>query len=130
MLPSDRFRRQHDELHKLALEIETALSGAEFPGNAREVRRMMARLKGKLMVHSTMENDALYPRLLAHTDPVVRGRARAMFDERIEADPKRFADHTREIFAKLLRRMERENDELYPLADREEDGVPRTNTTS
>ena len=148
MLPSDRFRRQHDELHKLALEIETALSGAEFPGNAREVRRMMARLKGKLMVHSTMENDALYPRLLAHTDPVVRGRARAMFDElghiyeavgehhnawssveRIEADPRRFADHTREIFAKLLRRMERENDELYPLADREEDDVPRTNPT-
>lgn len=149
MLPSDRFRRQHDELYKLATEIDSALSSAQYPENAREIRRMMARLKGKLVVHSTMENDALYPRLLAHSDPVVRGRARAMFDElgpiyeavgdhhsawssveRIQADPRRFADHTREIFAKLLRRMERENDELYPLADRAEDDLPRTNGAS
>ncbi|MET0595634.1 MAG: hemerythrin domain-containing protein [Polyangiaceae bacterium] len=146
MASSDRFRSQHDELYKLALEIDAALSSAEYPGNAREVRRMMARLKGKLVVHSTMENDALYPRLLQHPDPVVRGRARAMFDdlghiyeavgdhhgawssvERIQQDPRRYADHTREIFAKLHRRMERENDELYPLADREEDDVPRSN---
>jgi hypothetical protein len=138
MRPTDRFRRQHDELQQLALEIDAALDAPAFPQNAREIRRMMARLKGKLVVHSTMENDALYPRLLQHIDPTVRERAQVMFDELggiyeavgrhhvawssvegIEAEPNKFAGHTRAIFAELHRRMERENDELYPLADRE-----------
>jgi hypothetical protein len=138
MLPSDRFRRQHDDLLELALEIDAALKGPAFPGNARDVRRMMARFKGKLVVHSSMENEALYPRLLEHGDPAVRALAQNLFDELggiydafathhgkwssvelIEADPSGYAKHTHEIFDKLKLRMARENNELYPLADRE-----------
>ena len=138
MLPSDRFRRQHEELRELALEIAAALRAPDFPASAREVRRMMARLKGKLVVHSSMENEALYPRLLEHTDPVVRGLAQNLFEdlggiydafaahhgrwssvELIEADPAAYARHTLEIFDQLRLRMHRENSELYPLADRE-----------
>jgi Hemerythrin HHE cation binding domain len=143
MLPSDRFRRQHDELLELALEIDAALNPPAFPRNAREVRRSMARLKGKLVVHSTMENDALYPRLFQHTDPAIRALAHALFEELggiyetfaehhmqwssvdlIEADPQGYARHTREIFDKLKLRMERENTELYPLADRDGETSP------
>jgi len=138
MLPSDRFRRQHDELRDLALEIDAALRAPAFPGNAREVRRMMARFKGKLVVHSSMENEALYPRLLEHSDPAVRTLARELFDELggiydafaahhgrwssvelIEADPDAYVHHTLEVFDLLKLRMHRENGELYPLADRE-----------
>ena len=138
MLPSDRFRRQHEELLGLALEVDTALDPPAFPGNARDIRRMMARLKGKLVVHSTMENDALYPRLFQHADPSVRATAQALFEELggiydaftghhtkwnsvelIEADPSGYIRDTRAIFDKLRLRMERENHELYPLADRE-----------
>ena len=138
MLPSDRFRRQHEELRGLAFEIDAALRAPSFPGNAREVRRMMARLKGKLVVHSSMENEALYPRLLEHADPAVRALAQNLFEELggiydafaahhgrwstvelIEADPAAYARHTQEVFDQLKLRMHRENDELYPLADRE-----------
>jgi hypothetical protein len=138
MLPSDRFRRQHEELFELALGVDNALDSSAFPGNARDVRRMMARLKGKLVVHSTMENDALYPRLFQHADASVRAKAHALFEElggiydaftghhakwnsveAIEADPSGYVRDTRAIFDKLRLRMERENHELYPMADRE-----------
>jgi hypothetical protein len=138
MLPSDRFRRQHEELLGLALEIEAAFKEPAFPGNAREVRRMMARLKGKLLVHSSMENEALYPRLLQHTDPAVRRLAQRLFEEFggiydalaahhgkwssvevIEANSSAYARDTLDVFEKLKLRVVRENDELYPLADRE-----------
>jgi hypothetical protein len=138
MRPSERFRRQHDELLELTLEIDAALTVPGFPQNARDVRRMMARLKGKLVVHSTMENEALYPRLLEHSDPTICALAKDLFSELggiydtfaahhakwtsvedIEAEPVAYARHTREIFEKLKLRMERENRELYPLADRE-----------
>jgi hypothetical protein len=138
MLPSDRFRRQHDELLQLALEIDAALKPPAFPGNARDVRRMMARLKGKLVVHSSMENEALYPRLLEHADAAIRALAQDLFEELggiyetfaahhakwsavelIEADPSAYARHTQAVFDKLKLRMDRENNELYPLADRE-----------
>jgi len=143
MLPSDRFRRQHEELLELALEVDAALNPPSFPRNARDVRRMMARLKGRLVVHSTMENDALYPRLFQHESPSVRALAQALFEELggiyetfadhhakwssvdlMEADPSGYAQHTRAIFDKLKLRMERENTELYPLADREGEASP------
>jgi len=143
MLPSDRFRRQHEELLELAREVDAALDAPGFPANARDVRRMMARLKGKLAVHSTMENDALYPHLFQHGDPSIRVLAQALFEELggiyetvaghhlmwssvelIEADPSGYVRHTREVFDKLRLRMERENDELYPLADREGEMPP------
>jgi iron-sulfur cluster repair protein YtfE (RIC family) len=150
MRPSERFRRQHEELLELALEIEAALAAPDFPRNAREVRRMMARLKGKLTVHSSMENEALYPRLLEHSDPTTRALSKDLFDELggiydtfaahhtrwtsvegIEAEPAAYARHTREIFEKLKTRMERENTELYPLADREgSDAVPSSRSPS
>jgi iron-sulfur cluster repair protein YtfE (RIC family) len=144
MLPSDRFRRQHEELFQLSEEIGRALDAATFPANAREVRRMMARFKGKLLVHSSMENEALYPRLLEHANDAIRAKARDLFEELggiysafgehhtrwstvevVEKDPAGYARETHELFAKLARRMGRENEELYPLADREgEASVP------
>jgi hypothetical protein len=138
MLPSDRFRRQHEEILQLALEIEAALQAPTFPANARDVRRMLARLKGKLVVHSSMENEALYPRLFEHPDAAIRALAQDLFQELggiydmlvahhdkwtsvelIEADPNAYVRHTQEVFAKLKLRVDRENNELYPLADRE-----------
>jgi hypothetical protein len=37
----------------------------------------------------------------------------------ISVDPGTFVRHTQEVFARLRLRVERENDELYPLADRD-----------
>ncbi len=135
---TDRFRRQHAGLAELAQEIVVELNvpAAELVAKAAHVRRMVARFSGKLTVHATMENDALYPRLLAHQDPAVRDKARALFDEigtlyesfatystkwpnsaSIEEDPTGFARDTFRVIKTLGRRMFREHEELYPLAE-------------
>ncbi|MBI2393346.1 MAG: protein kinase [Deltaproteobacteria bacterium] len=134
--PTDNFRRQHEELARLGAEIIAALE-TDVAAHAAHVRRLVARFAGKLSMHATMENEALYPRLLAHRDASVSGRAKALYDEvstlyasfgtyakrwpdsaSIEADPAAFTKDTRRVLAILSARMRRENDELYPLVDR------------
>jgi len=137
-MPTDNFRRQHEELARLGGDLLQRLSEPpETIGkNASELRRMMARFAGKLSVHASMENEALYPRLLEHRDPKVRERARALFDEvkgiysafgvftkrwptteSIVADPVAYAKDSKKVLRTLWTRMVRENDELYPLVD-------------
>lgn len=140
--PTERFRRQHEELASLSAEIleRVAAPAAELAADAGHVRRLVARFAGKLAVHASMENEALYPRLLAHRDPEVRAKATALFDEvgalyasfggyrerwptidAIERDPAAFAKDTRRVLKVLWSRMMRENDELYPLVDGADD---------
>ena len=133
---TERFRRQHEELQQLGLEIAGKLSRKTLPTDAANVRRLVARFAGKLSVHASMENEALYPRLLRHPDPAVRARAESLFDEvgtiyatfgayakrwpttaSIEADNAGFVRDTREVLRVLAFRMMRENEELYPLVE-------------
>src|SRR6202044_2034301 len=112
------------------------LSKTPIATEAATVRRLVARFAGKLAVHASMENEALYPRLLDHADTEVRLRARALFDEvgtiygsfdayvarwpsasSIELAPSEFVDQTRDLLNQLAVRMTRENNELYPLVD-------------
>jgi hypothetical protein len=132
----DRFRRQHEELKSLGIEIASKLSRKTIAEEAAEVRRLVAKFAGKLTVHASMENEALYPRLFDHPDPGVRARATQLFDEvgdlyatfhdyaarwptvaAIQADGPGFVKETREILFRLALRLTRENDELYPLVD-------------
>jgi hypothetical protein len=132
----DRFRRQHEDLKNLGVEIASKLSRKTIVEEAANVRRLVAKFAGKLTVHASMENEALYPRLLDHPDPAVRARATELFDEvgalygtfhdyaarwptvaAIQADGPGFIKETREILFRLALRMTRENDELYPLVD-------------
>ena len=132
----DRFRRQHEELKNLGLEIASKLSRRTIADEAANVRRLVAQFTGKLTVHASMENEALYPRLFDHSDPAVRARARALFDEvgdlyaqfhayaarwptvaAIAADGAAFVKETREILFRLALRMTKENEELYPLVE-------------
>lgn len=137
--PCDRFRRQHEELKNLGLEIAAKLSRKTISEEAANVRRLVARFAGKLMVHASMENEALYPRLFGHSNPAVRARATELFDEvgelyatfheyaarwptvaAIQANGAGFVKETREILFRLALRMTKENDELYPLVDSSE----------
>jgi hypothetical protein len=132
----ERFRRQHEELQSAGFAIASKLSRKTIVEEAADVRRLVAKFAGKLTVHASMENEALYPRLLAHSDPAVRARAKELFDEvgdlysmfhayvarwptvaAIQADGPGFVKETREILFRLALRMTRENDELYPLVD-------------
>lgn len=106
-------------------------------GSAEEVRRLLAQFSGTLRMHAAMEEEALYPELLASKDPEVRSIAQSLhadldglygrWNEFMERWPdaetiaaKRFAfrvDLVR-VLTTLGRRMKREDDELYPLVER------------
>lgn len=135
-LPTERFRRQHQELLALAGQIHKLLDPAKLTQDATEVRRLVAKFKGLLAVHARMENEALYPRLMEHPDPAVREKASAIFAdvgpiyeavdgygarwpnaEAIQADAAGFIRDTHSVMRTLGGRVERENNELYPLAD-------------
>ena len=136
--PSLRFRRQHEELMGLAAKLHHELVPSKIAADPAEARRLLARFRGLLTVHAAMENDALYPRLLAHADAEVRAKAKTLLDDVgsiydgihehgrrwsdgaiIQRDAASFVRETLEMLKTLGRRMARENKELYPLADGE-----------
>ncbi len=134
MRPTDRFRRQHGELQKLAAELIALSIRPGVPG--RDLQRATARFAGKLKIHAAMETEALYPLLLEHTNPVIRDRAQKLYDElgplydkfaefeerwntvdKIDARRFRYRIDLARILQTLGRRMLRENRMLYPMAD-------------
>ncbi len=136
MARTDSFRRQHAELAALATEIRGRLTHDDIERDARGVRTALARFGGKLRMHARMENEALYPDLMAHPDETVRRKASqlldevgtlyAMFDhleqrwataEVVAAEPRQFILDVLACFESLGRRMSVENKTLYPLAD-------------
>jgi hypothetical protein len=134
--PTENFRRQHAELFALGAEIARQLTIKNLETNAPHVRRLIAKFAGKLAMHARMENEALYPRLLAHHDVAVQERARGLLDEvrhiygvfgkyerrwpdaqTIAGDAALFVRETMDVMRLLGKRMAREDAELYPLAD-------------
>src|SRR5215471_6172241 len=81
MLPTERFRRQHQELLVLASDITKLLDPTKLTQDATEVRRLVAKFRGLLVVHARMENEALYPRLLEHPDTSIREKVAAIFND-------------------------------------------------
>lgn len=131
-----RFRRQHAELATLVGEVLAHLK--DLPAVGRDpmpVRRALAVLAGKLKVHAAMEDEALYPSLLAHKDERLRDIAksfRARFGEvyeaffafldhwsteAIAADPAAFAEATGGAMKALATRVQLENEVLYAEVD-------------
>jgi hypothetical protein len=136
MRSTDQFRRQHEELAALGAELLRAVTAEAAALDVVALRCDIARFIGKLRVHASMENEALYPRLHAHADVAVQAKARALFDEvsgiyaaawtyqekwrsaeAVAADVAGFARETKRLLKTLYLRMDRENRELYPLVD-------------
>lgn len=134
--PTERFRRQHKELVKLAGELMQVLDAETLAERPEEACRRLARFTGKLKVHAAMENAALYPRLLESEHAAVRNEARRLFLEvgelydhfasyserwcsaaAVQADPACFSTETVSLLQRLGQRMMRENEDLYPLVD-------------
>ena len=136
----NRFRRQHDNVMQqatailhLADKLDTETSGSL----ARGIGARLTKISSDLRIHFAQEDSLLYPRLIESDDPEVAAVARTFFDEMgslgpafekfsatwtrigaIGADPLRFQREANAIFLALSGRVERENEHLYPLADR------------
>ncbi len=136
MSKTQNFRDQHDDLLKIASEISTHLNVDELSNDATEVRSLLSKLLGKLSVHLSMEDKALYPKLLEHTDAQVKSMAKRFINEmgdigkvvmtyktqwstavKIQQAPRDFIEQTKNIFSALVKRIEKENNELYKTVD-------------
>jgi hypothetical protein len=136
MAYSDRYREQHVELAELATQLVRSAERAQSEEDCAALRSDLSRLAGKLLVHLGMEDDNLYPTLAKHPDAEIRATAEQFSREMggiaqaftaytgkwvgsaIKADPRGFANETRDIVAVLSRRIQSENTRLYPLIDR------------
>lgn len=136
MAKSDRFRKQHDELLALAGELAAELDESGLAKDATAARSALSRLSGKLIVHLTMEDAHLYPRLMESGDADIKNTAKNFIDEMggiakaftaytekwptaaaIEQDPSAFITETKGIYAALSKRIDQENNVLYPMMD-------------
>jgi hypothetical protein len=134
--PTERFERQHAELVSLAKALGAELDTRKIAADPGPARRALAAFSGKLKVHAAMEQEALYPRLLASRDPSVAEKARALAAEvgdlyegffgflarwqsaeAVQTAPDEFGRETMVQLHRLGVRMKRENRELYPLVD-------------
>lgn len=126
------YRRQHGDIRRLLHEATRNL----VPLDPDACRSTLAKLAGTLKIHIAMEDNALYPRLLAHQNPAVRqtasdyqqsmgqlGPAFEQFFARwsahgaIEAQPAHYAAGQRVIAEALRQRMDLEDANLYDLVD-------------
>ncbi|HJS12368.1 hemerythrin domain-containing protein [Sphingopyxis sp.] len=131
----ERLRAEHAALIALA-GIITELTNTPGPPRPAELAAARARLRETLVRHLKCEDWILYPRLRAtgdaemmritHEFELEMGDLAAEYvaydgkwtAERVAARPEEFGRETAAIFAVLAMRVEREERDLYPLADR------------
>ena len=137
MSVTDNFKRQHNEIVEIVGKISVELKADQLAENADLMRELLMALAGKLKMHLTMEDEALYPNLINHTDANIRNTAKKFVEEMggikevfaryvekwpvsgaIENDAEEFIKETESLFAALGNRVDRENNELYPLLDK------------
>ncbi len=130
----DRYTEQHERILIPAKEILVVLDSHKLEGNESKVRRLLSMLAGRLKIHLVIEDKSVYPALLNDSDVHVRGVARKFKDEmgniaevfnnylarwnselKIKASRDAFTNETRALFAALVSRISREDEELYPL---------------
>lgn len=136
MSKTARYREQHAEAEMLIRQIASELDPTRLSTDASGVRRLLSSLAGKLAIHLKIEDECLYPMLAKHTDPKLRSLALSFQQEmgtlfpafkeytsrwpsplEIQKNAQAFTRETKEIFAALRRRIERENTQLYTAVD-------------
>jgi hypothetical protein len=133
--PTSNFRRQHDELVELAVELSAVIESERAPDSVARIQSILNRLAGKLKIHKAMEEESLYSDLLVHERPDVRELAqrfqrefgdvyaffldfRAHWDApRVDQEYAEFVRAGRGVIAALADRVARENGELYDAVD-------------
>ena len=135
MLDIHELRRQH----RLIMVRATGLRGLgdmiKTRQDAEEARAAIEGIDKMLIEHLTIEDNDLYPALLAGPDSEVAAMAADCAEEMggirgawvayrdqwtaaaIAADPARFSAATAGVIGALALRVERENAELYPAAE-------------
>lgn len=130
-------RAQHDELLALAGELLPWLEAERVAGQAEQVHALLGRFLALVNVHLALEDKLLYARLVTHERRDVAELARRFTAEwgslrttakelerrwdgpaKLRARPTEFVSEVGAALASTRARIERENAEIYDLADR------------
>jgi hemerythrin-like domain-containing protein len=131
----DKFKREHVDL----LEAVTALRELVRLGvheHADAILKQLFAMSSVIKLHLAAEDRVLYPALSSAADPRIAQTGKQFQEEmggvagsyaafvarwnltgKITADPQGFRDDANMIFKALHQRVQRENRELYPLAE-------------
>ncbi|AIF47506.1 hemerythrin domain-containing protein [Dyella japonica] len=132
----DRFKREHVDL-MVAVGALRELVQAGVREHADSIVQQLVSMSGAIRLHLAAEDRVLYPALVASSDPLIAQTGRVFQEEMgglaatymafvsrwniasaIADDPQGFRDEANVVFKALHHRVQRENQELYPLADR------------
>ncbi len=132
---TSNLRRQHTEILALASEIRGALQ--QDPAGIESIEKLLPALTGKIKIHLAMEDNALYPLLLDAAEAETRrlaadylnemGNFTVLFAEyhqkwnsrqKIKDRIDEFSRETQNILNALTKRITREEQGLYDVADR------------
>lgn len=131
----DKFKREHvDLLTSVTALRELVQSGVQEHADA--IFKQLFVMSSTIRLHLAAEDRMLYPALARSADPVVAQAGKQFQQEmgglaetysafaarwnltfKIAAEPQRFREEANEIFRALHQRVQRENRELYPLAE-------------
>lgn len=134
MATIDLLKEQHYELLDIASALSLHLQIDRIAETPEVVHELLNSLAGRLRVHLLMEDRGLYPLLLEGDDEEVKRLTREFMDDigglsarvrkymlswsvprLIREHPRDFARETRELLQELSNRIDREENELYPL---------------
>ncbi len=130
------YRQQHQDILLAARSLQAHLDPVSLAADPQPAYKALLSLASKLKLHLTMEDQLLYPRLLGDGQAAVRelamqyrdemGGIRGVFEAYLKdwADPEAvrqraeaFRAATEGILDALFRRIDKEDNILYPLAD-------------
>lgn len=129
-------KNQHEAALCLADQVLAACGQEVDDSKAFQISLCLAKLTGLLRVHFAQEDECIYPKMEASFDAHTSATARAFREQmgglgaayaaysqkwatarKIRSDFDAFKNESGTIFGALASRIERENRELYPLAD-------------
>ena len=132
-----KFRKDHAEISAIVRRIDDALHSADISSRIEMLVNDVHELSAKYSVHLALEDGALYPRLARADNVALReiarhfqsemGQIKAHFDDyrhkwpgmtAVSADPVGFVSQTKEVINFLKDRFSREENTLYPMAEK------------
>lgn len=142
---TDGLRKQHQEIRALLTELQALLVNRESAvSESLQIRKLLTQLYGKVQIHLSMEDNILYPKMIKGFDPELSqmaqdfqaemGAIKKAFSayiqlwttDHIQAYAQEFISQSAEIFLRLNRRIDAENDQLFQRYERFYSGERKT----